>query len=191
MIEVLLELKLNSFLVNSTGDSGGLSARMSTRMLRFTCEKVLAAKHLTEDKPSADFEFLGAAAKQGNQVGGDAEFDNQLMTYLSQRRQVEISKVMIAFGEAGYCVNPKEDNNGEIGRLFIRELPDKKGLDVEMVLKQNEFDDIWALTTQQNIQKVVGTFICFKPKLAGPGVESDVKQVAGILSSSLQLLPNV
>jgi hypothetical protein len=189
MIEVLLELKLDSFLVNSTGDSGGLPAMMSTRALRFSCGKILSARQLTEDKPSADFEFLGAANKQ-TKIESDTEFDAQLIKYLSGHTQVDTSKVMISFGAAGYCVNPKEGNNGEIGRVFIKALPNQSSLDIEMVLKQNEFDAVWELTTQHKIQNVVGTFVCFKPKNVAQDAGSESKRAIGILSSSLQMMPN-
>jgi hypothetical protein len=190
MFEVLLDLKLDSFLVNSTGDSAGLSNRTSTRVLRFSCGKILSARQLTEDTPSADFEFLGSSGKKEDTKETDKEFDEKFVTYLSSHSTVDISRVTIAYGSAGYCVNPKEGNNGEVGRLFINNLPDQSNVDVELVLKQDEFDAVWELTTKQQIQNVIGTLVCFKPKHPGSDINHIAKHVAGVLSCSLQMLPN-
>jgi hypothetical protein len=190
MIEVLLELKLDSFLVNSTGDSSGLPATMSTKALRFSCEKILSARQLTEEKPSADFEFLGSASKNENKIESDTEFDAQIIKYLSSHTQIDTSKVMVAFGDAGYCTTPKEASNGEIGRIFIQALPSQSSLNIELVLKQNEFDAVWELTTKHKIQKVIGTFVCFKLKRVALDANSESKRVVGVLSSSLQMMPN-
>jgi hypothetical protein len=189
MIEVLLELKLNSFLVNSTGDSSGLAAQMSDRMLEFTCDRILSVRQLTEDKPTTGFEFLDAPGVQENAGGTDAGFDSQITHYFAAHTQFDISKVMIAFGADGYRVNPKESSNGEIGRMFIRELPNQSSLELDLVLKQNEFDSIWSLITKQDLQRVIATFICFQPKNPG-SAERQLKHVVGILSSSLQMMPN-
>ena len=189
MIEIQLELKLDSFLVNSTGDASGLAVTTSTKVLRFSCEKIMSARQLTEEKPSADFEFLGAANKNENKIESDTEFDAQLIKYLSSHTQVDISKVMIAFGAAGYCANPKEPSNGEIGRMFIKALPSQSSLEIELVLKQNEFDAVWELTTQHKIQKVIGTFVCYKLKRVAPDANSESKRVVGVLSSTLQMMP--
>ena len=156
--------------------------------MRFSCKKILSAKQLTEEKPSADFDFLGAVTKQEHKAGSDAEFDAQLTAYLSGHTQVDISNVSIAFGEAGYCPNPKIPSNGEIGRLFIDALPNQSSLDVRLVLKQSEFDVVWDLTTQHGIHEVVGTFVCYKPKSAATEEKSESKRVVGILSSTLQMM---
>jgi hypothetical protein len=190
MFEVLLDLKLDSFLVNSTGDSAGLANRMSTRVLRFSCKKILSARQLTEETPSADFEFLGSSGKKEGAQESDKEFDEKFVNYLSSHTTVDISRVTIAYGSAGYCVNPKEGNNGEVGRLFVNEMPNQSNVDVELVLKQDEFDAVWELTTKQQLQNVIGALVCFKPKHSGPDAEHKAKHVAGILSSSLQMLPN-
>lgn len=189
MIEVLLELKLDSFLVNSTGDSAGLSAQMSTRALRFACAKILSARQLFEDKPSTDFEFLGASSKHENKIDSDKEFDEQLAQYLTSHSTVDISKVLIVSGAAGYSINPREAGTGEIGRMFIKALTNQSSLDVVLVLKPGEFDAIWALTTEQKIQRVLATLVCYKLKQAAQE-QGETLHVAGILSSSLQMLPN-
>lgn len=188
MIEVCLELKLNSFLINSTGDAGGLSAHLSARMLKFSCGRILSARQLADDTPTADFDFLGTTSTQENKLESDKQFDNQLIKYLSSHRQFDISKVIVAFGEAGYRTDSTESSS-KIGRFIVEELSNKSNLDVGLVIKQNEFDAIWELTTKQNIRELSGTFVCFKPKNAPHDADSELKHTAGILSSSLQMTP--
>ena len=189
MIEVCLELKLNSFLINSTGDAGGLPVQLSARMLRFSCDRILSARQLTDDTPSVDFDFLGTANTREDKLESDREFDNLLIKYLSSHRKFDISKVIIAFGETGYRTDSKESSSGKIGRLVVEELSNKSSLDAGLVIRQSEFDAIWELTTKQNVRELAGKFVCFKPKNTDHGAASKVKYTAGILSSSLQMTP--
>ena len=188
MIEVCLELKLNSFLINSTGDAGGLPVQLSARMLRFSCDRILSARQLTDDTPSVDFDFLGTANTREDKLESDREFDNLLIKYLSSHRKFDISKIIVAFGETGYHEGSKESSS-KIGRLVVEELSDKSSLDVGLVIKQSEFDVVWELTTKQNIRELTGKFVCFKPKNADHGADSEAKYTAGIFSSSLQMMP--
>lgn len=43
--------------------------------------------------------------------------------------------------------------------------------------------------TEHKIQRAVATLVCFKLKQANPAADSDNAIVAGILSSSLRMLP--
>lgn len=189
MIEVSLELNLESFLVNSTGDSAGLSVQSSTKALRFTCERILSANQLADEKPTTDFDFLSASGKSGTKVETDHESDQQLVQYFSRHTTVDISKVMIAYGDSGYRTSAKAISGSAIGRVFIKESPNQSSLDIEMVLKPAEFDAIWAITTQQKIRRMIATLVCFQLKLEGQVAQSETLHVAGILSSSLQLMP--
>lgn len=189
MIEIQLDLKLNSILVNSTGGSGGLPAHMSARTLRFSCGKILSARQLTDDTPTADFDFLGSTSKREGKAESDREFDEELSKYLLDHTHIDISKVMIAFGDAGYRVNPRGESGSEIGRLFIKEMPNQISLDIELVIKQDEFDAIWELTTKQNVTSIIGTFVCFNPKRDDSEDNSDSRRVAAIFASSLQMMP--
>ena len=189
MIEVVLDLKLNAFLVNSTGDAGGLPLQMSAKTLRFACGRILSARQLSDDTPTLDFEFLGSASTRENKIEAGREFDEQLIEYLLSHTHIDISKVMIAFGDEGYRTSRKEQSGSEIGRLFIKELPNQISLDIALVIKQNEFDAIWELTTKQNVKNMIGTFVCFLPNRTDPDAGSEEKQVAAILASSLQMMP--
>jgi len=189
MIEVLLDLKLNSCLINSTGDSSGLPLQMSARTLRFSCDKILSARQLAGDAPTADFDFLDSSSNREGKIDSDREFDDQLIKYLLDHTHIDISKVMIVFGDKGYRTNPKEEGGNEIGRLCIKELPSQISLDIELVIKQNEFDAIWELATKHNVKSMIGTFICFKSKRADSGADNE-KQVVAILASSLQMMPD-
>jgi hypothetical protein len=97
--------------------------------------------------------------------------------------------VIIAFGETGYHVDLKEGSSGKIGRIVVEELSSKSSLDAGLVIKQSEFDAVWELITKQNIRELTGKFVCFKPKNADDGADSKGKYTAGILSSSLQMMP--
>ena len=188
MIEVLLDLKLISHLVNSTGDASGLPLQVSARTLRFSCGKILSARQLTDDMPTADFDFLDSSSNREGKIDSDREFDNQLIKYLLDHTHIDISKVMISFGDEGYRMHSKETGGNEIGRLFIKELPSQISLDVDLVIKQNEFDAIWELTTKQGVKSMIGTFVCFNSKRADSGADNE-KQVAAILASSFQMMP--
>jgi len=92
MIEVSLELKLDSFRVNSMGKSEDMSSQMSAKALKLTCQKVASVRRLTENKPSADFEFLGSAAKAVAQGESDQEFDDKIFNYLTTHATVDTSR---------------------------------------------------------------------------------------------------
>ena len=188
MIEVQLDLKLNAVLVNSTGESGGLPANRSARSLRFSCGRILSVRQLADETPTADFSFLGSASKREEKADSDRVFDEELGKYLLDHTHIDISKVMIAFGVEGYRINPKVDSGGEIGRMFIKEVPHQFSLDVGLVIKPDEFDAIWELTTKRNVTSMIGTFVCFNPERAGPDADSEMR-VAAILASSFQMMP--
>lgn len=189
MLEVTFEFKLSSFIFTSTGDSGGLPVNTSGKSLRFSCERVMSARKIAEDKPVSGFDFLGAGGNAGDKIESDEAFDNQYIQYLSGHTKIDVSKVIIAGGEFGFRVNPKEPNNGEMGRVYLQEMQDKNGLDIDLILKPEEFAAVWALTAEQKIHRMVGSFVCYKLKqanLAG----NDINRVAGILTSTLQMIPN-
>jgi hypothetical protein len=189
MIEVQFDLKLNSFLINSTGDASGFPPQMSARTLRLSCGQILSARQLTDDTPTADFDFLDSSSKREGMLDTDREFDEQLIKYLLEHTHIDISKVTIAYGEAGYRLNPKDTNSNEIGRLFIKKQPNQVSLDVDLVIKQNEFDAIWELATKQSVKNMIGKFICFNPKNIAPAADNETR-VAAILASSLQMMPD-
>ncbi|HLY95639.1 MAG TPA: hypothetical protein VKO66_00365 [Sideroxyarcus sp.] len=190
MIEIQLELKLDSFLVNSMGKSEDISSQMSARALRLSCDKIAAARPLADNRPSADFEFLTSSAKRENQADSDKEFDDKLFAYLTAHRTVDASRVNIAAGSSGYIAAQKGVSSGEIGRMYITELPKQRALDLELVFKPDEFDAAWELMTHQKVRKVVATLVCFKLAQAAPAGHSERLFVAGVLSCSLQLVPN-
>lgn len=190
MIEISLELKLDSFLVNSMGKSENISSQKSARALLLSCEKIASARLLTENKPSADFEFLSAASKRDTQLDTDKEFEDRLFAYLKTHTTVDTSTVNIASGTSGYVAVQKGTSSGEIGRLYITELPNQSSLELELVFKPEEFDAAWGLMTQQKVRRVIVTLTCFK---LAPGAFVAHKEslfVAGVLSCSLQFVPN-
>lgn len=190
MIEIQLELKLDSFLVNSMGKSEDVSSQMSARALRLSCDKIASSRPLTDNRPSAEFEFLASSAKREDQADSDKEFDDKLFAYLSAHRTVDASRVNIAAGSSGYVAAQKEVSSGEIGRMYITELPKQRALDLELVFKPDEFDTAWELMTHQKVRKVVATLVCFKLPQSALAGHSEKIFVAGVLSCSLQLVPN-
>lgn len=189
MIEVSLELKLDSFLVNSMGKSDNPSSQMSARALKLSCVNITSARRLTDNKPSAEFEFLGTTSKLGDQVESDQAFDDKLFEYLTTHATVDASRVNIASGASGYIAAPKAASSGEIGRLNITGLP-QSGLDLELVFQQDEFDATWELMTKQKVRKVIATLICFKLKQGAIAGHGETIFVAGVLSCLLRLVPN-
>ncbi len=190
MIEVLLELKLDAFLVNSMGKSDDPSSQMSARALRLSCEEIVSARQLTDNKPSADFEFLGSANKRDTQADSDKSFDDKILDYLTRHTTVDTSRVNIASGAAGHITAPKGISSGEIGRMYISEMPNQSRLDLELVFKQDEFDAAWELMTRQKVRKVIATLVCFQLMPGSLVGHSEALFVAGVLSCSLQLVPN-
>ena len=190
MIEVRLELKLDSFLVNSMGKSEDASSQMSAKALKLTCEKIASVRRLTEDKPSADFAFLGTVNKQEAHGETDHEFDAKIFQYFSTYPTVDASRINIASGTAGYIAVPKAISSGEMGRLYVTESINQRGLGLEMVLMPEEFAAAWELMTQQKVRKLIANLTCFK-LLPGALVQDANKIfVAGILSCSLHFAPN-
>jgi hypothetical protein len=190
MIEISLQLKLDSFLVNSMGMSEDISSQNSARALKLSCEKIASARLLTESKPTTDFEFLSASNKQGIQVDADKEYEDKLYAYLSTHSTVDASTVNIASGASGYVAAQKGTSSGEIGRLYFTETPNQSSLALELVFKPEEFDAAWELMTQQKVRRVAATLVCFKLM---PGAFVDHAEnlfAAGILSCSLQFTPN-
>ncbi len=190
MIEILLELKLDSFLVNSMGKSEDISSQKSARALKLSCEKIASAKLLTENKPSADFEFLSAAGKRDTQLNTDKEFEDKLFAYLRTHTTVDTSAVNIASGTSGYVAAQKSTSSGEIGRLYITELPNQSSLGLELVFNPEEFDAAWGLMTQQKVRRVIATLTCFKLMPGAFVAHKENLFVAGVLSCSLQFVPN-
>ncbi len=190
MIEVQLQLKLESFLVNSMGMAEDVSSQMSTKALRFSCVKVAGARAIVDNKPTADFEFLGASNKPGARVESDQEFDSQVVAYLAANAKVDASRVMLASGTTGYSAAPKASGSGEVGRMFINELPNQRSIILELLFKPEEFDAVWELTTKQKVQNVIATLSCFKAKPGDAPTPGGNKFVAGVLSCSLQLIPS-
>jgi hypothetical protein len=190
MIEVTLELKLDAFLVNSMGNSEDTSSQMSARALKFSCERIVAARLLAENRPTADFEFLAATSKHAAQNDADKEFEVNLFTYLKAHTTVDASTVNIASGASGYIAAQKGTSSGEIGRMYLSELPNQSSLALELVFNPEEFDAAWSLLTQQRVRKLIANLMCFKLM---PGAYVGLGQnlfVAGVLSCSLQLAPN-
>jgi hypothetical protein len=190
MIEVVLALKLDSFLVNSVGGSGELAGKMPTHALGLICEKISSVRHLTGSAPSANFDFLGSSIQLATKIDSGKEFDEQLVKYLETHATVDISRVNIASGASGYSTAPKGVSTGEIGRMVFAKSADQSRVDIELVLQGDEFDAVWALTTGQNIRNVIATLVCFQLKLDNPAPHSETTFVAGIVSSSLRMMPH-
>jgi len=189
MIELTLEFKLESFLVNSTGDAAGLSVQSSTKALRLCCERVVSASLITDEKPTSDFDFLSTSGKIGVKAETDQAFDQQFVQYFSTHATMDISKVMVTYGDSGYRTSARDVSSGAIGRLFIGESAKKRNLEIVMVIKPDEFESIWAMTAQQNVRRIIATLVCFKLKPEDQGEQRSGFQAAGIFSSVLQLMP--
>lgn len=190
MIEISLQLKLESFLVNSMGRSEDISSQKSSRALKLGCEQIVSGRIMTESKPTTDFEFLGAASKHDTQVESDSEFDGKLMTYFKTHTTIQNSRVNIASGASGYVAAEKGVSSGEIGRLYIAEQATQSSVGIELVFKPEEFDAAWELMTRQRVRKVVATLVCFKLMPGAFVGHTENLFAAGILSCSLQFAPN-
>jgi hypothetical protein len=190
MIEISLQLKLESFLINSMGISEDISSQKSSRALKLTCEQILSGRLMTESKPTTDFDFLGSASKRDTQTESDTDFDGKLITYLKTHTAIHNAKVNIASGNSGYVAAGKGVNSGEIGRLYIAEHSNQSSLGLELVFKPEEFDAVWALMTEQKIRKVNATLVCFKLMPGAYIGHSENLFSAGILSCALQFAPN-
>lgn len=190
MIEITLQLKLDSFLVNSKGISEDISSQNSARALKLSCEKIASARLLTESKPTADFEFLAASGKPGIQPDADREFEEKLHAYLRTHSTVDAARVNIASGTAGYVAAQKGTSSGEIGRLYFAETSNQSSLSLELVFKPEEFDAAWELMTREKVRRVAATLVCFKLMPGAFVGHSGDLFAAGVLSCSLQFTPN-
>jgi hypothetical protein len=190
MIEISLQLKLDSFLVNSMGKSEDISSQQSARALHFSCEKIVSARLLAESKPAANFDFLSAANKQDAHVDIDKEFEDKLYAYLTTHTTVDASRVNIAFGTAGFVAAQKGTGSGEIGRLYFTETSNQRSLALELVFMPEEFDAAWELMTQQKVRRVAATLMCFKLMPGADAGHNANLFTAGVLSCSLQFTPN-
>ena len=190
MIEVALELELDSFIVNSMGKSEDISSQMSARALKLACEKIASVRLLTENRPSADFEFLATSIKHDTQAASDKAFEDRLFAYLTTHMAVDTSRVNIASGASGYIAAQKGVSSGEIGRMYIRELPNQSSLGLELVFTPEEFDAAWELMTQQKVRKVIATLMCFELMPGAFAGHNENLFVAGVLACSLQFAPS-
>lgn len=189
MIEVTLELRLDSFLVNSVGGGDELTGTMPARAVRFRCEKIAAARQLAGGAPSVDFDFLGSASQHASQSETDNDFDGQLLNYLTMHTTMDVSKVTLASGASGYSTLPKGVSSGEIGRMLFAKSPSQSRVEVELVLDDDGFAAVWALTAEQKIQQAVIVLSCFKLEQDSPVPHSNALFVTGILTSSLRMIP--
>jgi hypothetical protein len=189
MIEVTLELRLDSFLVNIVGGGGELSGKKPSKALRFTCEKIASVLQLTDNTPTAEFEFLGSSSQRETQAESGKGFDDALFKYLTTHTTVDISRVTVASDGSGYSTMPKGHNTGEIGRMILSKLPNQDRLDVELVLKSDDFEAVWDLVREQEIQQVTATLVCFQLKQASTAPHGETLFVTGIITSSLRMMP--
>lgn len=187
MIEITLELAFDSFLIHSVGGSGDPAERSPSKALHFTCKNPLSARKLTEDAPTEDFEFLGSASQHESKGVTAKGFDDQLFEYLSTHTTVDISSVTVSSEASGYSTMPKGQSTGEIGRITLTRQPNQSRMDIELVLKSDEFDAIWKLIAEREIRQVMATLACFELKQGAPPASSIV---VGIASSSLRIVPH-
>jgi hypothetical protein len=189
MIEVTFEFKFDSFLVNSVGGSGELAGTAPNKALRFVCERISSVKQLTENAPTAEFEFLGSARQSATTADRAKEFDDKLSEYLTSHTTVDISSVTVSSEASGYSTMPKGVSTGEIGRMMLTTLPNQSRVDITLVLKNDEFDAAWKLTAEQEIQQVMARLVCFELTQGNPAASSQGILTAGIVSSSLRFIP--
>lgn len=191
MIEVTLEFRIDSFVVNSMGAAGELAGTMPHKALRFVCDKFASVRQLTDNAPSANFSFLSSSDQSGAVAESDGAFDAQLLKYISAHAKVDISRIMIASGATGYSTKPKGAVSNEIGRMQLATSGEQNRVIIDLVPKNEEFDAIWELVTVHKIQKAVATLVCFKLKQDSTTSDSETSLVAGIISSSLRMMPGI
>jgi len=192
MIELILELKFDSFLVNSMGDFSDLLEHIPNKALRFSCEKITSAIRLEDNTPSVDFEFLNSSSKHEIKLGFDRELDDQFLEFIVNHDTIDTSRVNIATAASKNRNKPEGASDSEIGRIHFTRLPVKRNLDLklELVLKSDEFEAVWKITAQQKIQKVIATLVCCKLKQDESQAQNEKILLAGIISSSLRMMPN-
>lgn len=184
MIEIILELKPNSFVVSGMSDVSGL---LPLRALRFSCAKIASAQQLTNERPSVNFDFLGSTIQREAGAESEREFDEQLLKYLAAHATVDTSRVVVAPEPSERQNGPKAAGGGDVGRMSLVELPNQSSVNLELFLKPSEFDAAWELMAKQKILKVVATLVCINPELDEP----TTMLVAGVHSCSLQLIPDL
>jgi hypothetical protein len=74
--------------------------------------------------------------------------------------------------------------------MILAKSAEQSRVDIELVLTSEELDAVWELTIGQKIQKVIATLVCFRLQQANPAPHSETLFVAGIVSSSLRMMPN-
>jgi hypothetical protein len=109
---------------------------------------------------------------------------------LKSHTAIHNSRVNIASGSSGYVAAGKGASSGEIGRLYIAEQSNQNSLGIELVFKPEEFDAAWELMTQEKIRRVTATLVCFKLMPGAFVGHNENLFAAGILSCSLQFMPN-
>lgn len=190
MIEIILELKLDSFLVNGMSASSARLGRLPLRALRFSCAKIASARQLTDDTPSASYDFLESASTLEAGVESDRVFDEQILKYLSTHATVDTSRVLVALDSSEVPASSGDEGSVGIGHMSLAELPHQNSVNLEMVLRRDEFDAAWGLTAEQKVRKVIATLVCFKPAAEAVDQRSGTALAASILSGSLRLLPD-
>ena len=115
-----------------------------------------------------------------------------MLKFLATHGTIETSRIVIAPEPPDNRKRPGGVSDSEMGRMYFATLPDKTGADLklELFFKHSEFEEVWNITTQQEIRKVIATLVCFKPKQDELSTPNESALVAGILSSSLQMMPN-
>ena len=193
MIEVILELKLDSLLVNSVGGSGHLLDYVPSIALRYSCGKISSARQLTDNTPSTGFDFLSSSSKPELKTRIDGEFDDKLISYLTAHNAVDTSTVLIASEPSDSRKKPEGASINEIGRIFFTQSPDRinSELNLNLFLKQAEFEEIWQLTKLPRFQNIIATLVCYDLKKGGLAAEGESTLAAGILSSSLRMVPSL
>jgi hypothetical protein len=193
MIEVILELKLDSLLVNSIGGVGDAVDYVPSKALRFSCERIASSRPLTDNTPSADFEFLNSSSKHDLKTGFDREFDDQLVTSLTIQNAIDTSKVVIAPQSPDNRKKPEGVSSSEMGRMLFTSMPTPGSVDLklDLFLKHEEFEEVWNMVAQHNVQNVIATLVCFKLEQDGLASKDKTTVVSGVLSSSLRMMPRL
>lgn len=190
MIEIILELKLDSFLVNGMSASSARLGHLPLRAMRFSCAKIASARQLTDDTPSASYDFLESASALEAGIESDREFDEQVLKYLSAHATVDTSRVLVALDSSEIPASSGDEGSVGIGHISLAELPNQNSVNLDLVLGRDEFDAAWALTAEQKVRKVIATLVCFKPAAGETDAPSGTALLASILSGSLRLLPD-
>ena len=192
MIEVILDLKLDSLLVNSVGGAGDLLVFVPGKALRYHCGKISSARTLSDNTPSTGFDFLSSLNKPEVKTRVDGTFDDKIVDHLTAHKVVETTNVLISCEPSDIRKKPEGASVNEIGRMFFTHSPDGTNSDLKLnlFLKQAEFDEVWNMTLHQKISHLIATIVCYKLKQSAPDEESESTLAVGILSSSLRMMPS-